>query len=383
MTALPSVLRSIKGLGLAIVLSLAPLAGACYNDRDTLGFELRNRPDVQRALTGRFERNPAQYYAMRVERLRAKPSLTAAEHDDLAVALDRQGKGEEALAAIEAKGKLPNLSEDDRYRFFANRGTIHAHHWLMQGAKAKDVAELKQAESDIAQAIRINPSAHFGREAIQLEVIRWMRSIKTDRANAVPLPAYLVKHLPKEIDETESLSGLIMLGAAWESPDIVLALAVDNLRRHRAIGNVAYLRFRELLDAGKKCLDPELASLAIERDVMPRVFEKDGTSEWQTDADMYAQGHFERLRKEADEWHSKRIAFMTARLKEGRHPDTDPKFWDGWVETDLPEVPDPSERLRQTKYWVAAFLGIVGLAVMGAGIKLGKVVYRRFRARNA
>ena len=48
---------------------------------------------------------------------------------------------------------------------------------------------------------------------------------------------------------------------------------------------------------------------------------------------------FAKLRAEADAWHAARTAFMTERLKEGRHPDTDPHFWDGYTERPAPGLP--------------------------------------------
>lgn len=363
----------MRWLPLGFALLLTPLAGACYNDRDTLGFELENRPNVQRALTGRFERNPAQYYAMRVERLRAKPSLTAAEYDDLAVALDRQGKGEEALAAIEKKGKLPNLSKDDRYRFYANRGTIHAHHWLHEGAKASQIAEIKQAEADIAQALKINPNAHFGREAAQLEVIRWLISVKANRKHAVPLAEYLDKHLPEDIDETESLSGLIMLGAAWESPDVALALAYENSGGEvGAVGTLAFQRYKELLAAGKKPIDPALAKATVDE---LKLIEGQAADKVQI-----ALGHYRDLRKEADKWHDDREKYMLARFEQGKHPDTDPKFWAGWTEPKMPEVPAEHDEARYmgTFYLV---LGIFLALLIGIPVTL-VVLYRRWRKRQ-
>ena len=127
-------------------------AAACYNDRDTLGFELRNRPDVQRALTGRFDRFPPLYYEMRIARLRAKRKLTADECDDEAVALGRLGRYPEAMAVLAHKAKLPNLSTMDRYRLLANRGTIEALTWMQEGAKPTQLAQLRKMcmQSDMA-----------------------------------------------------------------------------------------------------------------------------------------------------------------------------------------------------------------------------------------
>ncbi len=62
---------------------------------------------------------------------------------------------------------------------------------------------------------------------------------------------------------------------------------------------------------------------------------------------------FVELRAEADAWHAKRDAFMNERLEQGRHPDTDPHFWDGYAERPAPELPatikPPAPRWHQTR----------------------------------
>jgi hypothetical protein len=51
---------------------------------------------------------------------------------------------------------------------------------------------------------------------------------------------------------------------------------------------------------------------------------------------------FVKLRAEADAWHAARTAFMMERLEAGRHPDTDPHFWDGYTERPAPGLPATS-----------------------------------------
>jgi hypothetical protein len=51
---------------------------------------------------------------------------------------------------------------------------------------------------------------------------------------------------------------------------------------------------------------------------------------------------FRKLRAEADAWHAARTSFMARRLEEGRHPDTDPRFWDGYAEKPAPGLPTTS-----------------------------------------
>ena len=46
------------------------------------------------------------------------------------------------------------------------------------------------------------------------------------------------------------------------------------------------------------------------------------------------------LRDDAKQYERKRTAYMMARLKAGRHPDTDPKFWSEWKEPPVPVLRD-------------------------------------------
>jgi hypothetical protein len=79
---------------------------------------------------------------------------------------------------------------------------------------------------------------------------------------------------------------------------------------------------------------------------------------------------FVKLRAEADLWQAARTAFMMKRLKEGRHPDTDPHFWDGYTERPAPTLPPISVpdayhmwRRMQERLILTVFLGIPVLAI--------------------
>ncbi len=351
----------MKRISVPLAILVAGSASACYNDRDTLGFELRDRPDAQRALTGRFERNPPLYYEMRVARLRAQPRLTTAEHDDLAVALDRLGRSEEALAALDPRVLQ---TPDDRYRFSANRGTIRAHRWIRRGARASEIHELWVVEHDLVDALAINPNAHFGREAVQLELIRWLdRSAPKPEERDETLGSWLRRRV-QGVDPVVGLEGLIELGGAWESPDVALAVAVlEDDPKTFSIEEMAYERYRELRHEGRPTLSrmtaDEAENQGLELGMTPPAGEP-------TVAES-----FHRLRAEAEAWNRSRTAFMLARLKAGRHPDTDPTFWNGWRDAPMPRL-DPSHRLKHTDLqyrWFIAFavgilLGIIALSVL-------------------
>jgi hypothetical protein len=84
------------------------------------------------------------------------------------------------------------------------------------------------------------------------------------------------------------------------------------------------LRARELLDSRKKSF-VDMTSVRADS-ATPYVDEPRMRSE------------FVRLRHEADEWSRERTEFMMARLKKGRHPDTDLHFWDGYVSRPAPHI---------------------------------------------
>ena len=67
-----------------------------------------------------------------------------------------------------------HASSDDRYRYHANLGTFIIHRWFRSGANRKHISEVDTARAEIAEAIRLNPNAHFGREKYQLEVMNWI-----------------------------------------------------------------------------------------------------------------------------------------------------------------------------------------------------------------
>ena len=358
---------------LLLMTALAPmLALACYNDRDTLGYELHNKPDIQKALTGRFDRYPPLYYTMRVDRLRAKKLLAVDEYDDLAVALGRLGRSNEALVVLAKKAKLPNLSTDAQYRLFANRGTIEVLRWFQDGAKASEIHKLEVAKQDVSEAIKINPNAHFGREGAQLGVISWLISVKTaDQQHSTEkatLADCLYLGLKDPSDDASkmaiALAGLITLGGAWESPDIALAMGdlVDRVEADSGSnGSVAWFaveRYNELVKLGHKPLDLAMANQNA-REIKHAVHPSFEYPELATAI------RFKTLRKESDEWHDAKTRYMMERLRAGRHPDTDPSFWDDWKEPAMPVLPTDLPKKAYVQYApIIAIAILVGLSVL-------------------
>lgn len=394
---------------LALLLGLPLSVVACLWDRDTPSDEAKGMPEVVAVLTGRFERNPPLFYEMRLTRvmdhLQSHPDDLAA-YDDAGVACDRLGRGDQAISWMEKKraqlekrdATLPEVKEH-RYRYHANLGTFLVHRWARKGADRAKIDEVMAARDQIAKALEINPNAHFGREKYQLRALEWIVDPpKIEGSQDLPnllgwdfWDIYAEHTEPKEADAAvRGLAGLIVLGNAWESVDIFHALNIalqrDSLGYKRGrdggrntLAYFAWLRCRELIGAGKGSMLPDapkgegLKSLLLRPDFV--------------DADVLLDPAFRKLRGEADAWLTARTAFMTRRLKEGLHPDTDPDFWKGYTERPAPglptqSVPDAySKRLvfrQMTALWV-----VVGVAVLAVGLMVSAVRWANARRRKA
>ena len=103
---------TIRAWGSLGLVSAAALAAACLWDSDTLAMEAKGLPDVIDAIGGRFDRNPDLYYEIRLARvMRAieKDPHLHGEFGDAAVALDKLGRGGEAIELLEAR--IQNMDE--------------------------------------------------------------------------------------------------------------------------------------------------------------------------------------------------------------------------------------------------------------------------------
>ena len=98
-----------------------------------------------------------------------------------------------------------------------------------------------------------------------------------------------------------------------------------------------------------------------------------------------------KLRAEADAWQAARTAFMMKRLNEGRHPDTDLEFWNGYTEKPAPGLPAMSVKehfqelmadRRRLGLVVAIALPVLALAFV-VGIRTARwAMARRGRRRK-
>lgn len=379
---------------------------ACLWDRDTLAAEAGGIPGVVDIIVGRFDRWPDEVYAIRLERVAKELGADPARldlYDDAGVACDRLGRHTEAIEWMARKRAVLDGASGDQseheYRYLANLGTFYAHRWLTDGADRDDMADIEAARDLIAEAIELNPDAHFGREQYQLAAIKWIIDAPDDDAepfdgglvrwtkdflflDPTPVKVYGIDGEVAPEDVIKGLSGLIVLGNAQSSIDIHLGLAVA--ARSRGDSSVAYLallRCDELLAEGRGSLSPGLtgirkvsqagAVITEVIDVGPR-------------ADI--ERYFDLARSAADERQRTRNEYIRSQISAGKHPDTHADFMNGFKE---PRAPKPPGRLFGMSWEQGIILkAVIYLLVMPAiivsmlwfGIR---ALIRRSRAKRA
>ena len=353
-------------------LILAGPAWACLNDRDTttLADVAGKFPNAVQVITGRFPRNPPLYYEMRIKRitddLKRNPNLLP-EYDDIAVACDRVSRDDDAIAwmdkkrarmlALHTAGGAPNSGDTPWYRYYANNGTFWVHRYMHSGGK-RPLSAVETAQSLIQKAIEVYPGAHYGRERFQVYAMDWMMSARYESMGECLVRSTYEDHDTsynpnRDKSKVDGISGIIVLGAGWESVDMFDGLA-EAFRWHRVrnspIAVLADLRVDELLRAGKRSGWPGHPFLHYSSAPSAPV----ATHEyWSTES------NYVRLRKEAEEWQAKRTAYMMERLQAGRHPNTDPTFWAEYKESPAPPI-------YNAPWFVRAWWAILNMDFFGA-----------------
>ena len=336
--------------GLLLLTFAATGANACFWDRDTLRTEAAGLPGTVDVIIGWFDRWPTEVYEMRLERVASELESDPARldlYDDAAVASDRIGQHDEAIEWMRLKREqldaLPQPNTEHEYRYHANLGTMLAHRWFAEGADRDQITELSEAARHIEKALEINPDAHFGRERLQLRFIQWI-------IEAPPKPRYVqggvfqsgwgddvlywddvqywndVNSIPAN-DAIVGLSGLIVLGNAWESVDVFASMRTAlNSQTHSFLAYLAKLRVDELLSTGRSSANPN-NQMTVEQSR----FAEFGLGRQDIDE---VRTYFEDARERANARNELRRKFILDRLAEGRHPDleSEESFWNGWIE---------------------------------------------------
>jgi hypothetical protein len=259
--------------------------------------------------------------------------------------------------------KLADETKEERYRYLSNIGTFYLIRWISrpEETRASDLSDLQASEGFIASALQLNPDAHFGREKFQLKLIEWLLG-KSPRSQEGQLSANFLyppqKRTSKDFSPEEArkgITGLIQLGAAWESVDSFHALAPAlKSRGSHQLAFLAGLRHKELLDKGNASFHPDPE---IRRLVQPILLLDSASAK-------AATGYFQKAREAVRNRDAAWLGYQEERFAQGLHPDTHPDFWKDWKEPKFSKMPGATvgEHLRRHGlYWL---IGLVVLAYL-------------------
>ena len=154
---------------------------ACAWDEDTVAQEAKGLPNVYDAVVGRMEINPPLYYVMRLKRvteeLKTNP-LKLENYDNAGIACDKLGHQDDAIAwmakkkaVLDGNSFAADVKKDHLYRYHANLGTFYAHKWTKNREWTKH-SLLVRGIQELETALKINPNAHFGREYVQIKILK-------------------------------------------------------------------------------------------------------------------------------------------------------------------------------------------------------------------
>jgi len=361
-------------------------AVACLWDYDTLLQERSRFPTALEIITGKFLRHSPEFYEWRIKdrltKLKADPD-NFAYRDDLAVAYDKTGQHEKAIAVmLESAALKPN-----RYETEANLGTFYIH-----------AGQLDKSLPHIDNALRINPDAHFGRERYQRWLVEYVLECQEGKAE-MPLPLLRKKNsqsldyhevgfLPflqkktKDFNRQEAVTGILgmMRFANYESPLLLEALAnvlsrptFDESADAKRLAARAYLKasyvaankdqqaaYREL---AKQTLQMQTQNPAIQGRLTLETLEAD----------------FKRELAEADAWWGKVRADELAWIKQGRNPEE--AFVSKYYEQPAIST-DAFDYASSLVGSPLALVCVIGLALAGLILVLGLRRRQRTHARR-
>ena len=337
---------------------------ACSWDEDTVAQEAKGLPGVYDAVAGRMEINPPLYYEMRLKRvteeLKSNP-LKLENYDNAGVASDKLGKSDDAIewmvkkkAILDANTFAADVKKDHLYRYHANLGTFYAHKWIKNRVWTKDSLLVKGIQ-ELETALKINPNAHFGREHVQVKILKLLEKGKGKLYSESKIKEEFgaTEGQPEEFEIlSEGIIGMMLLGSGAESPDMLHLLSIINPESQKLDG-ITYYRLSDLSQEGKskRVLIEESAQLFTEENQGPK---------------RDPRAAYLALRKNAIEFRENRDSYMLSRLKEGRHPDTDPAFWKDYHEVPRVNLEAFSPLLQHSETTALTIYGILLLLLCAA-----------------
>ena len=163
------------GLSITIfVVASCVTASACLWDRDTLEMERQRFPTTLELIAGKFLRHSEAFYLWRIKDRESKLEQESRPEwfDDLAVAYEKTGDAKKAIDLMREKNLLfPGL-----YETHANLGTFLIHS-----------GDFRLGLAEIEKALEINPSAHFGREEYQHQLVLYLLDCDAEVGLQLPL----------------------------------------------------------------------------------------------------------------------------------------------------------------------------------------------------
>lgn len=409
---------------------------ACLWDRDTIAMEAQGRLEVVETMTGWFDRFPAEYYQMRLDRVTKEVDTTPERldlYDDAAVSCDRLGRHDDAVAWMDKKSaRMASLPQeqtiDHRYRMHANLGVFRTHQWIQTAERNTHREKLKLAIEEVSTALMINPNAHFGRERAHLALLEWWLAGLDSQPVHEPVhhPSQLLSPVLGDFPGTYNISnanlvkgfcGLIQMGSAQDSIDVhflvMWQLMNDRTPQghsdaHYPLGYLTGMRLVELIMADrqpvyagedfKRWLQPETqmknlpAQMSPQEklDQLPALLTR--VNMWGGSGDhlLAIQPWFHQIRAAAQQRLEAKTAFMKHRFAAGMHPDTHPDFWLGWQEPVMPAVPHTKlEQIFGTSLavWIEDeryFKVLLGMLAIGGVVSIYviQLLLRRKRAKR-
>ena len=165
---------------------------------------------------------------------------------------------------------------------------------------------------------------------------------------------------------SEGLIGLIALGSAFESIDVIMLLgSVDE--NSASLNGLAKKRAEHLAASGRKPI------------MSPTYLESLDTAGSMLRDTEWVQKAWLELNREGERYRKNRTDFMLTKLKSGKHPDTDPDFWQGYIETPKTDLSkyEPSRAPKQPSRYTWPIFGLATITLAGMAI----LIFKRLRTR--
>lgn len=304
--------------------TIVALGVCCAWDNDTLSAEVKGQPKLLDAIMGRVAYYPPEYYQFRIRRstdiVKSNPN-NLEELDNLIVAHDKLKSPETSYLYLALKRKAldKNPNKEHEYRYWANLGTVEAHEWWR--SKERSPRLLESAITHLEKCVAINPDAHFGREIVQIAILKFFQKSldAQEKAKSSELSPYdLMKEIEEEILSIglkkfqKGVLGMMSLGGGPDSPELLRALSFTLSPRDGHLKHLISYRLKDL--KGEETLLPK------------------SQIEWRPVYEDQLKNQYQALVADTNLYRKSLHDYVLARLANNKHPDNDPLFWSEWKE---------------------------------------------------